>query len=183
MYRNVFSVILIGYHPWFTHWIAVEKSASKRDHYCELFLQGRTDDEYSELLEKMLPELPEPVSLVDVLDNIRSNLADFPAAMVGEVGLDRSFRVPISLSPDGPRKLSPFNVPLDHQLKILEAQLDLAVEFGRNVSFHSVKAHQATLQLIDRMLSRYGDRWDLISIDMHSCGFSPEVWKSLEVRR
>lgn len=175
-------LICQGYHPWFTHWIAVEEPSSKEEHYRNIFLQDHVTETNSEILEKMLPELPDPLLLEDALNDIRSNLARFPNAMVGEVGLDRAFRVPLSLASDSTRKLSPFTVPLTHQVRILEAQLDLAVEFKRNVSFHSVKSHQATLQLIDRMLNKYGERWDAISIDMHSCGFSPEVWTSLQVR-
>ncbi|GJJ13230.1 hypothetical protein Clacol_007481 [Clathrus columnatus] len=166
----------LGYHPWFTHWIAVEKAPSKEEHYRKLFIQEKVADtgKDTELLANMLHELPDPLPLEDVLLDIRRNFEDFPTAMLGEVGLDRAFRVPVSLGPDGPRKLSPFTVPLDHQLKILEAQLDLAVEFKRNVSLHSVKAQQVTVQLIDRLSNKYNDRWDAISIDMHSCGLSPE---------
>lgn len=131
-----------------------------------------------ESFEKLLPHLPEPVLLSDLLTTLRSNLTDVPNAMLGEVGLDRSFRIPFQ--PGSERKLSDFTVPLDHQIHILEAQLELAVELRRSVSLHSVKAQQATLQLIDRMARRHGEAWDVISIDMHSCGLSPEVWMTLE---
>lgn len=112
---------------------------------------------------------------------LRDNLTEFPNAMLGEVGLDRSFRIPWSLDSNIQRKLSDFTVSLEHQLHILEAQLQLAVELKRNVSFHSVKAQQATLQLVDRMSKQHGERWDMISLDMHSCGLSPETWITLEV--
>ena len=28
---------------------------------------------------------------------------------------------------------------------------------------------------------RYGDRWRAISVDLHSCGLSAEVWRTVEV--
>ena len=134
-------------------------------------------------LERLLPDLPEPILLSDVLKNLHTNLTDFPNAMLGEVGLDRSFRIPWSPDPNIKRKLSDFTVPLEHQMRVLEAQLQLAVELKRSVSFHSVKSQQATLQLIDRMSKKYGEGWDMISLDMHSCGMSPEMWLILEVRQ
>lgn len=100
--------------------------------------------------------------------------------MVGEIGLDRSFHVPYDYDAT-PRKLTPFSVPLDHQLALLEAQLDIAIEFGRNASIHSVKSQQATVDLLDRMHKKHGDAFYRISIDMHSCGFSKETWKAVEV--
>lgn len=100
--------------------------------------------------------------------------------MLGEVGLDRAARIPIDYFASS-RELTPFTIPLKHQLAILEAQMDIAVELERNISIHNVKSHQATLDLLDRMHKKYGDRWLRISVDLHSCGISPETWKAIEV--
>ena len=100
--------------------------------------------------------------------------------MLGEVGLDRSFRVALDYAAS-PRELTPFTIPFEHQLVILEAQLDLAVELGRNVSLHSVKSHLETQELFARMVKMYGDKWNKISVDMHSCGLSPQMWHDIEV--
>lgn len=176
------SLVNKGFHPWFTHWIALDLPISKEQHYKTLLLRNsHPDDHLINAFERLLPNLPEPILLSDVLTSLRTNLTHFPNAMLGEVGLDRSFRIPWSPDPNIQRKLTDFTVPLEHQLHILEAQLQLAVELKRNVSFHSVKAQQATLQLVDRMSKQYGDSWDMISLDMHSCGLSPEMWMSLEV--
>jgi Tat protein secretion system quality control protein TatD with DNase activity len=86
--------------------------------------------------------------------------------MLGEVGLDRIFRGPIDYFAQQ-RELTPFVIPLAHQLVVLEAQLDLAVELGRNVSVHSVKSQLNTMELLDRMAKKHGDRWIAISVDMH----------------
>ena len=101
--------------------------------------------------------------------------------MVGEVGLDRAFRVPVDYHAT-PRVLTSFSIPIEHQLTVLEAQLELAVELERNVSVHSVKAQQATIDLLGRMKKKHGaERWNRISVDMHSCGLSPQTWRDLEV--
>lgn len=113
---------------------------------------------------------------------------------VGEVGLDRSFRIPYFLfrSPaaladteanddDLARRLSPFHVPLEHQMAILEAQIDLAIEYKRGISMHSVKSQQASTDLLKRLAERYGDEFYNISIDFHSCGLSDVVWRDIQV--
>jgi Tat protein secretion system quality control protein TatD with DNase activity len=110
------------------------------------------------------------------------------------VGLDRSFRIPFLpfRSPGTPedteadaddpkRRLSPFHVPLGHQLAILEAQIDIAIEHKRGISMHSVKAQQASVDLLKRLAERYADKFYAISFDFHSCGLSAETWGDIQV--
>ncbi|KIK87032.1 hypothetical protein PAXRUDRAFT_831866 [Paxillus rubicundulus Ve08.2h10] len=167
-----------GYHPWFSHWISLKSYSSREEHYRRLFSPSHAQQE---IFGRLLPQLPDPVSLADVLVDLRQNLSAFPHAMLGEVGLDRAARVPIDYFASL-RELTPFSIPLEHQLAILEPQIDLAVEFGRNVSIHSVKSHQAILDLLDRMHKKHGPGWLRISIDLHSCGISPETWRAIEKR-
>jgi len=112
--------------------------------------------------------------------------------MLGEVGIDRAARIPFARTDvseggnnggnGGHRTLSPFSTPFAHQLTILEAQLALAVELRRNVSLHSVKSSAQTRALFDNMAAKYGAAWFAISVDVHSCTLSPEVWRDIEVR-
>lgn len=139
-------------------------------------------------MDTLIPLLPDPILLSDVLAELRDNLSQFPEAMLGEVGLDRICRIPyLPPSPppyalhDGSRALSPFKVPLAHQLAILEAQLDLAVELRRNVSIHSVKSQAATVKLFDRMKEKHKDKWTDISVDLHSCGLSVPSLRDIQV--
>lgn len=183
-------------------------------------------------LEALLPHLPQPRSLQDVLAEIRSNLQAFPAAMLGEVGLDRAFRVPASKSavkdqtsetellssepqqvngggggggeaagvsndaseaaPDGcnchtlalrGKTLSSLTIPIEHQHRVLMGQIGLAVEMGRNVSLHSVRAPEATVNLLKECcrvyngLNKRGFRD--INVDLHSCTLSAQVVQQL----
>ncbi|KAI5821842.1 hypothetical protein K523DRAFT_358891, partial [Schizophyllum commune Tattone D] len=48
------------------------------------------------IFQDLLTRLPDPVCITDVLDELRRNLKAFPGAILGEVGLDRAFRVPMS---------------------------------------------------------------------------------------
>jgi len=199
-----------GYHPWFSHLVSItqlgsnpfdlgatgpDSSLNKEGHYRRLFLStsartshsgdreasSNSDDALEIEFRTLLPSLPEPRPLSEVLTEVRENLTAFPNAMLGEVGLDRAFRVPVDYHAV-PRILTSFSIPPEHQLTVLEAQLDLAVELKRNVSMHSVKAQQATLDLLARMKKKHGaERWNRISVDMHSCGLSPETWRDVEV--
>ena len=184
-----------GYHPWWTHQISlstpVGTTPDHAAHYRALFLPESSPPPSAEIeaaFARLLPTLPQPISLVDVLADVRAHLAEFPSAMLGEVGFDRAARIPFAdaNASDGggnnPRTLSPFSTPFAHQLAILEAQLALAVELRRNVSLHSVKAPAQTLALFDRMAATHGAAWFAISIDVHSCTLSPEVWRDIEVR-
>lgn len=167
-----------GYHPWWTHWITLNPEISKRDHYSALFPSSKPGE--VEIFENLLTLLPDPIPLDDVISDLRQNFDAFPRAMLGEVGLDRSFRVAFDYFAS-PKQLTPFTIPIAHQLAILEAQLDLAVELGRNVSFHSVKAQLNTLELMQKMASKHGDTWRKISVDMHSCGLSAQSWNDIQV--
>lgn len=137
-------------------------------------------EEHERIFSRLLHMLPEPTPLSEVVDDVRANLTMSPNAMVGEVGLDRIFRVPFDYFAEQ-RELTPFTIPFEHQVAVLETQFDLAVELKRNVSVHSVKAQQATLDLLKKLAKRHEERWYRISVDMHSCGFSPETWRDTEV--
>jgi Tat protein secretion system quality control protein TatD with DNase activity len=115
------------------------------------------------------------------MNDLRRNLSDFPNAMLGEVGLDRAFRVAFDYYAS-PRKLTTFTIPIDHQLTILRAQINLAIELGRNISLHSVKAQQYTMDLLRQLKDEHGERWTKISLDMHSCGFSTQMWSDIQVK-
>ncbi|KAI9448844.1 TatD DNase family Scn1 [Russula earlei] len=184
-----------GYHPWWAHRISLNVPArtvpDHAAHYRALFLPDPSPSpppsaELEAAFARLLPSLPPPIPLADVLADVRAHLIEFPAAMLGEVGIDRAARIPFPAPADAADggnitpALSPFSVPFAHQLAILEAQLALAVELRRNVSLHSVKAPSQTRALFDRMAATHGAAWFAISVDVHSCTLSPEVWCDIE---
>jgi Tat protein secretion system quality control protein TatD with DNase activity len=194
-----------GYHPWWTHRISLSAPVATvpdhTTHYRALFLPSASTQlpnaELETAFARLLPTLPQPIPLADVLVDVRARLIEFPTAMLGEVGIDRAARIPFARADvseggsddddndnggGGHRTLSPFSTPFAHQLAILEAQLALAVELRRNVSLHSVKSPSQTSALFDNMAAKYGAAWFAISVDVHSCTLSPEVWRNIEVR-
>lgn len=145
-----------GWHPWFSHQIYDDRfnssdnprTVSKIDHYRKAISPTPKDDDF-------MDSLLEPRPLSDLLNQTRSFLERFPLALVGEIGLDRAFRIPgremvdndyekeLNLTPGGRegRRLSPYRVDMEHQRIILKAQLNLAGEMQRAVSVHGVAAH------------------------------------------
>ncbi|KAG8691416.1 hypothetical protein FRC11_004180 [Ceratobasidium sp. 423] len=152
--------------------------ADMKEHYHALFDPTKKQEE---AFQTLVSALPPPRPLKEVLEELRENLQLAPSTMLGEVGIDRAFRVRFSPN-EGDTKLSPFTVPQEHQLAILEAQIAVAVELRRNISLHSVKASGATIELLKKMRSKHGAAWEKINIDLHSCTLSGETWKSIEVR-
>jgi Tat protein secretion system quality control protein TatD with DNase activity len=105
-----------GFHPWFSHTISLGPVSSKYDHYWDLFI-GHDAEPSSEALaafEELLPLLPEPITIDKVISDLRHNFQTFSStfAMLGEVGVDRAFRVAFDYHAS-PRRLTPFMIPLD----------------------------------------------------------------------
>jgi Tat protein secretion system quality control protein TatD with DNase activity len=169
-----------GYHPWFSHWIKLEK-VSKEQHYRKVLTRAANDpEEGDEEFQTLLATLPEPLLMDDLIDALRDDLVSFPNALLGEVGLDRSMKVPLRSDPNG-RHLSRFKVSIAHQLQVLEKQVALAVELQRSISLHSVNCQAITIEFIDRMKDYHKQGWQDINLDLHSCGFSAETWTTIEV--
>lgn len=99
---------------------------------------------YPEPEAEFIDSMPDLVPLSRYVASVRENLTRHPNAMVGEVGLDRSFRLP---DPNRPKEdshrhvLSKYRTETRHQSVVLEAQLRLAAEYGRACSVHGVQAH------------------------------------------
>ncbi len=177
--REECIVPCFGWHPWFSHQMyieddgsQVESKASKESlqgdakirHYQNV-LQPSPFEPLDEENRALLLSLPNPISFSDFLARTRQNLEQYPYALIGEIGLDRSFRIPVawnsdfwstrnsSLTPGGRegRKLTPFKPNQQHQKKIFKKQLQLAAEMGRAVSVHGVQAHGLVFETLSEL--------------------------------
>lgn len=168
-----------GWHPWFSHQLyddtAAEPTyipphkddntnakaqAAKLSHY-----QAVLSPSPSETDVAFIDSLPPPQPLSTFLSSTRTHLSTYPLALVGEVGIDKAFRLPepwttttISppssrddeLTPGGRegRRLSPYRVRMPHQQTVLRAQLALAGAENRAVSVHGVQAHGVLFETV-----------------------------------
>jgi Tat protein secretion system quality control protein TatD with DNase activity len=184
-----------GIHPWFCHAITLRNPLppSKSEHYAELFPSAGPEILTSELLDVF----PDPVPLDEILHTLQDNLSRTPCALLGEVGLDRAFRIPrygghiapqsLPRGEDGTRlnkiEYTSLKTPIAHQVAVLEAQLDVATRLGRKigVSVHCVQAQGAIVDVLARFKKRLGRKWDeLVRVDLHSFLGSVETIGSIQ---
>ncbi|SPO00143.1 related to Cut9 interacting protein scn1 [Cephalotrichum gorgonifer] len=168
-----------GWHPWFSHQLLNDTDAAaptlppdptnteavedfKAKHYASILAPPPTDPSF-------IAQLPTPTSLSAFLTATRSRLAAHPgAALVGEIGLDKAFRLPGKWADGGPprdesltpggregRKLSPHGVTMAHQVAVFRAHLALAGELGLPVSVHGVQAHGVLYDTIAALWKGY----------------------------
>ncbi|KAI1177482.1 hypothetical protein F4777DRAFT_587281 [Nemania sp. FL0916] len=138
-----------GWHPWFSYQIYDDTIANPT-------YDGTPSGKIAHYDQVLAPApSSKDVSFINGLYETRRRLDQFPLALVGEIGLDKAFRLPTtwtsaeevnreeSLTPGGRegRRLSPYRVKMTHQAAILRAQLGLAGRMGRPVSVHGVQAH------------------------------------------
>jgi Tat protein secretion system quality control protein TatD with DNase activity len=170
-----------GWHPWFSHQMYITPDAdlkkeensepkdqgpltgqAKTSHYQSVLQPFRSEPSEQDL--QIYASLPDPTPLSAFLALTRQHLKANPFALIGEIGLDRSFRIPESwtgnpelwakrnsdLTPGGRegRRLTPFRCSPAHQKKVFRLQLDLAAEMGRAVSVHGVQAHGLVLEVL-----------------------------------
>ncbi|KAI2622248.1 hydrolase [Hypomontagnella submonticulosa] len=162
-----------GWHPWFSYQIYDDLSSNptydgtssgKISHYDKILAPSPSSKDVS-----FSEGLPDPRPLSEFLRETKVRLEKHPLALIGEVGLDKAFRLPQSwtsaheanrdegLTPGGRegRTLSPHRVQMAHQATILQAQLRLAGEMGRAVSVHGVQAHGVLYDTISKLWKGY----------------------------
>ncbi|KAI1381791.1 hydrolase [Hypoxylon crocopeplum] len=162
-----------GWHPWFSYQLYDDTTSnstyggsppSKISHYEKILTPSPSSKD-----ESFIEGLPDPRPLSNFLAETKSRLEKHPLALIGEIGLDRSFRLPLSWTLDNEaqrdggltpgsregRRLSQFKVHIAHQVTILEAQLRLAGQMGRAVSVHGVQAPSFLYDTITKLCKEY----------------------------
>lgn len=165
------NVIIASYgtHPWFSHSIyddtvpeptfvhndGEDIESAKERHYKAILQPAPQDPAFWH-------DMPTPEPLSQFIAATKTRLDSDPFAMIGEIGLDKPFRLAmpwedLSLKDKDPertaggrqgRPLSPHRIKMDHQKAVLLAHLRLAGECGRAVSVHGVQAHGTLYDLL-----------------------------------
>jgi len=155
-----------GWHPWFSYQLYDDRVSNptydgtregKAAHYDQILTPAPSSKDVS-----FSQGLCDPRPLSEYLEETRKRLVKFPLGLIGEIGIDKAFRLPVTgaldvehkqeegITPGGRegRRLSPHRVQVAHQAAILQAQLKLAGEMGRPVSVHGVQAHGVLYETI-----------------------------------
>ncbi|KAG0235670.1 hypothetical protein BGW42_004909 [Actinomortierella wolfii] len=139
-----------------------------KQHYASIL--GLPQSAPAGYLDTIAPKLPTPRPLGPALQDLWRRLKEHPTALLGEVGLDRTARVPDpdyqedsnndgTMADDGgasPKKATPASkttlavTSIEHQLAIVQEQLKIAAELDRAVSFHCVQAYGHWLDFLIR---------------------------------
>ncbi|AGO12616.1 AaceriAER277Wp [[Ashbya] aceris (nom. inval.)] len=132
-----------GVHPWYAHLFSLEAECNKATHY-RAVLQARDTQE----LQALIAHLPPPISLEA---HIAAGIAARPQC-VGEVGLDKVFRLPAGGVYESGGALTGVRVSAEHQLAVFRRMCELAVAQGLPLSVHAVRWHGKVLDVCREVL-------------------------------
>ncbi|KAH8886289.1 Metallo-dependent hydrolase [Thozetella sp. PMI_491] len=165
--KSIAVVAGYGRHPWFSHELYDDNNPeptyvksndielAKQNHYKAVLTPSPEDPAF-------LADLPTPIPLSSFIAETRLRLQADPLAIVGEIGLDKIFRLPMQWEPEAKavrdpartpggrerRPLSLHKIQMSHQKAILLAHLKLAGELGRAVNLHGVQVNGVLYDLL-----------------------------------
>ncbi|CAD6589256.1 MAG: hypothetical protein TREMPRED_005307 [Tremellales sp. Tagirdzhanova-0007] len=184
-------VACFGYHPWFVHrYTLLDPPPHKHEHYTSIFFPDQSvsspPSKNFTLLQTLLPYLPDPIPFAPLLDRLRTDITTSrdrgcltmekvvdPGGTAGDEGGATELEW---------KRLTPFKTSMAHQRMLVEKQLEVAIEFGVNVSFHSVAAPGPSLDVLISMRNKHRGRFtNRVNVDIHSGGgWSGEFWAQAE---
>ncbi|SCU83443.1 LAFA_0D03642g1_1 [Lachancea sp. 'fantastica'] len=150
-----------GVHPWYCHLYYVgEKDCklTKETHYKSV-LQGSNTEEVDQIISR----LPEPINLQE---HIQAEFEATRCACIGEIGLDKLFRLPENgfFQGDERAPLSRVKVSMDHQTRVFIEMCKLAAKHSLAVSIHCVKSPSLMFELCKKHLLTHSD----VNLCLHS---------------
>lgn len=126
-----------GIHPWYSHLYTVkDEPISKEQHYADVLSPSPPPS--------LIAKLPQPKRLSDQITEWKAIINGFEGKRkfgIGEIGLDKVFRVPQGILGYTDETNSNCYVSMDHQVAVFEQMLRLAQEYRVPVLVHCVRAH------------------------------------------
>ncbi|CAG8668095.1 554_t:CDS:1, partial [Funneliformis caledonium] len=151
-----------------------DEPSESKDHYRTILKDiGPKVHSRSNYLEEFINTLPPPTSFNKWHRKLENLLETHPNSLLGEVGLDKTFR----LRDQESKRLSQAQTTLQHQIAIFEKQLDLAAKYNRAVSMHCVQSTGAITQLLNKRINEQQPLPPRLCI--HSFGGSVDTIKAL----
>ncbi|RHZ47530.1 hypothetical protein Glove_578g33 [Diversispora epigaea] len=200
-----------GYHPWFAHSVELleekNNSLNPRDHYLSILFEpnstnkpttttntiinqnnnssssnqgNENENENENDLSTFITFLSPPIPFNTWYSKLESLLKLHPQALIGEIGIDKISK----LKHPKTKVMTKIQTSMEHQMKLMELQLDLAAKYNRAVSLHCVQSTGQIVQLLDRkVLNNYKNKNNQNflppRICLHSFGGSVDTIKAL----
>ncbi|TID30514.1 hypothetical protein CANINC_000867 [Pichia inconspicua] len=149
----------VGIHPWFSHlytflkkYVGETSESFKKRHY-ESVLE-KYSKKINSSIDALLEVLPEPIPISKKIAEFNKliSLSFGNRINIGEIGLDKFARIPLSgylcnpvVSTTG---LSNYKVTMSHQIQIFEQFLELAIQFNKSCSIHCVGGYGLMYDII-----------------------------------
>lgn len=156
-----------GVHPWYCHLFNLgEEVVDKFDHYSSVL-----DCKDKSAFDAILLKLPEPIPLEKY---IASEFKNEEVQLIGEIGLDKLFRLPENgfyVQSEKPARLSRVRVKMSHQIEIFKRFCILARENGKPISLHDVKCHGLLFDICVKEILPF----EVVNVCLHSFTGSPET--------
>lgn len=189
----------VGIHPWFSHLYTFEDVDNIKDHKDFKLLHYRNVlDVYSRNREnptefdEVVRYLPFPFSIHKTVSEFRDILTNSEYRQridIGEVGLDKLARIPQSGylgNPEYPGGggLTNYKVKMEHQVKVLEIQLELSLStcvdgIPKRISVHCVGCHGQMYGMLKKMDGKKMENNAIPAVVMHSYSGSVDNAKML----
>ncbi|CAJ0827092.1 17752_t:CDS:2 [Entrophospora sp. SA101] len=121
-------------------------------------------DNSSSLYDEFIKELPNPIAFNIWYDKLESLIIKYNEnCLIGEVGIDRSFKLK---NPNNNKKLSNYQISIDHQILILEKQIELAIRYGKSISLHCVQSSGKIVEILKKLQQKNTQQIDSINNDL-----------------
>ncbi|ODV95610.1 hypothetical protein PACTADRAFT_50305 [Pachysolen tannophilus NRRL Y-2460] len=166
-YENI--IPCYGIHPWYSHLFTFDeydgnlsKEEFKKIHYLKVLTNmGKKIDSFDDN-DKFLSILPFPIFIKDYISNvIEKYIKESKDSMIGEIGLDKLFRIPSTgyfgyyrddkeEYDNNDKKLTNYKVSMDHQILIFKEFLKISLIYEKPISLHCVKAHGILLDIVQK---------------------------------
>lgn len=189
----------VGIHPWFSHLYTFENIDNVKDqenfklqHYRNVLDVYSQNRENPEEFEEVVRYLPFPFAIQNTMSKFRDILTNSKFRQrinIGEVGLDKLARIPQSgylgnAEYPGGGGLTNYKVKMEHQVKVLQIQLELSLstcvdDIPKRISVHCVGCHGQMYEVLKRMDVKQMKKNVAPAVVMHSYSGSVDNAKML----